>query len=113
MLTDVVSAFAAVYLLWEHYLIAGVCIAFIPSTILSMVLIAKVDLEKYKNSALGVYIRKHMSSKALDWLRFAGLMVMMVGGWNRLLWLVGVGLAIVLYVWLKGLVPQKSAAKEG
>jgi hypothetical protein len=79
MITDVVSAFGAVYLLWEQYLIIGVCIAFIPSTVLSMVLIAKVDLEKYKNSAFGVYIRKHMSSKAHDWLRFAGLMVMMVG----------------------------------
>jgi hypothetical protein len=112
MLTDAVSAFGAVYLLWEHYLIVGVCVAFIPSTVLSMVLIAKVDLEKYKNSALGVYVRKHMSSKALDWLRFAGLMIMMVGGWNRWLWLVGVGLSVVLFVWMKGLLPQRSVSKE-
>ncbi len=108
MLTDVVSAFGAVYLLWEHFLILGVCIAFLPSTVLSMVLIAKVDLEKYKNSAFGVYIRKYMSSKALDWLRFAGLMIMMVGGWNRWLWLVAIGFCIVIYVWMKGLLPQRS-----
>ena len=107
MATDALSAFAAVYLLWEQYLIGGVCMAFIPSTVLAMMLIAKVDLEKYKNSAFGVYIRKHMSSKALDWLRFVGLMVMLIGGWNRFLWLVAIGLCIVLYVWLKGLIPQK------
>jgi len=110
MFTDFISAFGAVYLLWYHYLITGVCVAFIPSTVLSMVLIAKVDLEKYKNSAFGVYIRKHMSSKALDWLRFAGLMVMMLGGWNRWIWLVALGLCIVLYAWVNGLLPQKSAA---
>jgi hypothetical protein len=112
MVTDVVSAFGAVYLLWEQRLIIGVCIAFIPSTVLSMVLIAKVDLEKYKNSAFGVYIRKYMSSKALDWLRFAGLMIMMVGGWNRWIWLVAIGLCVVLYVWMKGLLPQRSVSKE-
>jgi hypothetical protein len=112
MVTDVVSAFGAIYLLWEHYLIVGVCIAFIPSTVLSMVLIAKADLEKYKNSTFGVYIRKHMSSKALDWLRFAGFIVMMVGGWNRWIWLVVIGLFIVLYVWMKGLLPEKSVSKE-
>jgi hypothetical protein len=112
MLTDVTSAFTAVYLLWEHNLVAGVCIAFIPSTLLSMVLIAKVDLEKYKNSAFGVYIRKHMSSKALDWLRFGGLMVMMLGGWNRWIWLAAIGLCIVLFVWMRGLLPQRSVSKE-
>ncbi len=112
MLTDVISAFCAVYLLWEHYLIIGVCVAFIPSTVLSMVLIAKVDLEKYKNSAFGAYIRKHMSSKTLDWVRFTGFMVMMVGGWNRWIWLVTIGLCIVLYVWMKGLLPQIFLSRE-
>lgn len=112
MVTDVLSAFSAVYLLWEQYLIIGVCAAFIPSTVISMILIAKVDLEKYKNSAFGVYIRNHMSSTALDWLRFAGLMVMMIGGWNRWIWLIALGFCIVLYVWLKGLIPRKSSHTE-
>lgn len=113
LLTDLLTAFGAVYLLWEHYLVLGVCLAFIPSTVLSMVLIAKVDLEKYKNSAFGVYIRKNMSSKWLDWLRFGGLVVMMVAGWNHWLWLVVSGFLIVLFCWLKGLLMTSFSPRKG
>ena len=113
MCTDIATGFGAVYLLWEQYLVLAVCIAFIPSTVLSMVLIAKVDLEKYKNSAFGVYIRKNMSSKSVDWLRFAGFVVMLIAGWNHWLWLVGAGFLIVMYCWLKGLITASSSSKKG
>ena len=52
LLTDVVTGFGAVYLLWYHDLIAAVCLAFIPSTVVSLILIAKTDLEKYKRVCL-------------------------------------------------------------
>ena len=103
LFTDFGTGFGAVYLLWYHYLVAAVCLAFIPSAIVSMALIAKTDLEKYKNSAFGTYLNKHMSSKSSDWVRFAGFAVMLTGGWVNKLWLVEIGFTVVLFVWLKGL----------
>ncbi len=104
LLTDVVTGFGAVYLLWYHDLIAAVCLAFIPSTVVSLILIAKTDLEKYKESAFGTYLRKHMASKSSDWIRFAGFVVMLTGGWINMLWLAAVGFLVILFVWMKGLI---------
>lgn len=114
LFTDIVTAFGTVYLLWLHgNLIIAVCLAFIPSTVVSLILIAKTDLEKYKNSAFGTYVRKNMASKSSDWIRFAGFVVMLTGGWINMLWLVGAGFLIILFVWTKGLIFGKPRIKKG
>ena len=114
LFTDIVTGFGSVYLLWIHSnLFAVVCLAFIPSTIVSMILIAKTDLEKYKDSAFGTYLRRHMASKASDWIRFAGFAVMLTGGWINMLWLIAVGFLIILFVWIKGLIFGKPRPKKG
>lgn len=110
--TDFLSGFGAVYLLWERQLLAAVCLAFIPSAVLSLILVTKVDLEKYKNSAFGVYIRRHMYSKGVDWLRFGGFTLMMVGGWDHWWSLIGVGFLIVLACWSKGLIVGAFSEKK-
>ena len=112
LLTDIVTGFGAVYLLWQHYLILAICLAFIPSTVVSLILIAKTDLEKYKDSALGTYLRRHMASKSSDWIRFGGFVVMLTGGWLNILWLVAVGFFIILFIWTKGLIFGKPAVKK-
>jgi hypothetical protein len=113
LLTDVITGFGSVYLLWLHYnLIAVVCVAFIPSTVVSMVLITKTDLEKYKDSAFGTYLRRHMTSKSSDWIRFAGFVVMLTGGWINKIWLAAAGLVIILFVWMKGLFVRKPGPKK-
>jgi hypothetical protein len=113
LLTDIVTGFGAVYLLWLHYLIVAVCIAFIPSTVVSLYLIAKVDLEKYKDSSFGTYLRRNVASKSSDWIRFAGFVVMLTGGWINMLWLAAVGFLIILFVWVKGMVFPKVIVKKG
>ena len=112
LLTDIVTGFGAVYLLWLHYLFVAVCIAFIPSTAVSLVLIAKTDLEKYKESPFGGYVRKHMSSKSSDWIRFAGFVVMLMGGWINVLPLSAAGFMIILFVWMKGLIFGRSQTQK-
>ena len=109
---DLLTGFGAVYLLWNQHLILGVCIAFIPSTIVSLYIIAKVDLEKYKGSNFGVYIRKNMGSKSADWLRFGGFAVMLMGGWLNLLWLVAIGFGVVLLIWTKGFIVASLRQKK-
>ncbi len=114
LFTDIVTGFGAVYLLWLHdNLIVAVCLAFIPSTIVSMILIAKTDLEKYRDSAFGRYLRRHMASKASDWIRFGGFAVMLTGGWINKLWLIAVGFMIILFVWMKGLIFRAPGLKKG
>ncbi|MGA7159602.1 MAG: hypothetical protein WBZ48_01285 [Bacteroidota bacterium] len=114
LFTDIVTGFGSVYLLWLHFnLFAVVCLAFIPSTIVSMILIAKTNLEKYKDSAFGTYLRRHMASKSSDWIRFGGFAVMLTGGWINLLWLIAVGFMIILFVWIKGLIFGKPRLKKG
>jgi hypothetical protein len=112
LLTDIITGFGAVYLLWLHYLIVAVCIAFIPSTVVSLYLIAKVDLEKYKDSSFGTYLRRNVASKSSDWIRFAGFVVMLTGGWINMLWLATVGFLIILFVWVRGLIFPKIVGKR-
>ena len=108
---DLLSGFGAVYLLWLHSL-WGVVVAFVPSTAVSLYIIAKVDLEKYKSSALGLYVRKHLASKTSDWLRFGGFGIMLMGGWLRLLWVIGVGFLGVLMVWCGGLLTRSKTKPD-
>jgi len=112
LVTDLVTGFGAVYLLWLHYLIVAVCVAFIPSTVVSFYLIAKVNLEKYKNSSFGTYLRRNIASKSSDWIRFGGFVVMLTGGWINMLWLSAVGFLIILYVWMMGLLFTKVVVKK-
>jgi len=112
LLTDIVTGFGAVYLLWQHYVIFAVCLAFIPSTIVSLILIAKTDLEKYKDTPFGTYFRRNMASKSSDWIRFAGFVVMLTGGWINMLWLAAAGFLIILFVWTKGLIFEKPGTKK-
>ena len=109
---DILTGFGAVYLLWQRSLLLGVCCAFIPSTVVSLYIIAKMDLEKYKNSRFGVYVRKHMASKSADWLRFGGFAVMLMGGWLMTLWVVALGFLIVLLIWTKGILANYPAPKN-
>jgi len=112
LLTDIATGFGAVYLLWLHYLVAAVCVAFIPSTVVSLYLIAKVDLERYKDSTFGTYLRRNVASKSSDWIRFAGFVVMLTGGWINRLWLAAVGFLIIVFVWGKGLIFTKVRGKK-
>jgi hypothetical protein len=113
LFTDIVTGFGTVYLLWLHdNLIVAVCLAFIPSTIVSLFLIAKVDLERYKDSAFGMYVRRNMASKSSDWIRFGGFAVMLTGGWINMLWLIAAGFLIILFVWMKGLILPKPVFKK-
>ena len=112
LLTDFITGFGAVYLLWEKYILLSFCVAFIPSTIASLVVIAKSDLEKYKNSAFGTYIRRNMAAKTDDWIRFGGFGVMLIGGWVESFWAIGAGFAVIIFIWTKGLVFPRVPPKE-
>jgi len=109
--TDVLTGFGALYLLWIQEPFWGICVAFVPSTVVSLYIIARIDLEKYKDSRFGVYLRKYVSSKSADWGRFGGFVIMLIGGWVRLWWIAAAGFAAILYVWLNGLIGNRRTKK--
>lgn len=101
--TDWSTGFIAVYFLWLHNLIIALLIMIIPSSLVTFLLIRFVDLEKYKESRFGKYVRQYMT-RAAEMIRFAGYLVMTLGAWFHLLWLIFVGLGIILLAWFRGII---------
>ncbi len=109
--TDIIDTLPALYLCWQHELLWGLLVTFIPSIIASYLLIRYANLEPYKQSAFGQYIRRYMS-RTIEAIRLLGLVVMMVGAWYQLLWLIALGLVIIVLGWLRGFIlPQPKGAQ--
>ncbi len=106
MVTDVVAAFVAVYLFWLHLLIEGLVVGFIPSLAISFFMIRTMDFDKQKQSKFGKYVKRYMG-KGADTARSIGFLVMLGGGWFRMMWLVGLGFLIIIGAWLNGLVYKR------
>ena|SRR5579859_7076213 len=107
--TDIGVTFPALYLLWQHQLVAGLIVTFVPSIIVSALVMRFANLEPYKESALGHYIQKYMSQTVVA-MRVAGLFVMMIGAWLQAFWLIALGLALVVLAWLRGVILPKRPA---
>ena len=108
LLTDWVAGIVALYPLWQHKLGLALVIALVPPPIASFLLIRFANLEKYKESAFGRYIRKYMTRQA-EAIRFAGYIAMAVGAWTHIIGLIPAGLVIILFGWFRGrLFPEKS-----
>jgi hypothetical protein len=101
LLTDLGAGILALFPLWQHDLLRAVLIAFIPPAFVSFLLICFADLEKYKASPWGQYIRKAMT-RQMEAVRFAGYAVMAAGAWVHRAWLIPIGFVIVLFGWLRG-----------
>jgi hypothetical protein len=61
LFTDISAEFVSLYLFWRHKLIAGLIVMFVPPIIASLLIIELVNLETYKQSAFGRYIRIYMT----------------------------------------------------
>ncbi len=106
--TDIGMTFPSMVLLWQHELIFALVVTFVPSIIVSALILRFANLEPYKDSRLGHYIKHYMSSLVVA-SRVIGLLVMMVGAWFHIFWLILLGLAIIILAWLRGvLLPDRS-----
>ena len=103
LFTDWSSGIIALYPFWQHYLVLGLIIALVPAPIVSFLLVRFANLEKYKESSFGKYIRKYMTRQA-EVVRFAGYALMAVGAWYHVIWLILLGLIIILFGWFRGLI---------
>ncbi len=106
LVTDWTTGLFACYWLWQHELVTAIVIAFLPSLIVSLIVVRFVDLEKTKNSPFGRYF-KRTYSKSLDLVRLAGFIVMGVGSWYHSIPAAAIGCAVIIITWTYGLLSGK------
>lgn len=106
--TDWGTGLLALYPFWLHHWLAALLVAFLPSILVSVLLIRFTDLEKIRRSNFGKYIRLYMNNLMVV-LRFGGYALMALGAWFHLLWLLVLGLLLILFAWTRGLIfPKKT-----
>lgn len=101
--TDISAAVASLVFLWQHELLAGLAIAFIPPIVVSAALLRSADLDAYQARAAGAYLRRFMTPLAQA-LRLVGFGVFAFGAWQRDPVVIVGGLLLVAACWSYGLV---------
>jgi hypothetical protein len=102
LLTDVATACAAVGLLWAHRLPLALVVGFVPSIVVTAVLLQRADLEPYRQSKFGRYVGRFMTRR-VELARFAGLIPLWGGAWQRRPVMIAAGAVWILGCWLSGI----------
>ncbi len=106
--TDIAMAIASLVLLWWHELVPGLLIAFVPPLVASAVLLRSADLERYRDSRIGAYLRRFMTPLAQA-LRLVGFGLAAVGAWEQQPVVILGGILLVAGCWTYGLVSSGAA----
>jgi hypothetical protein len=96
----------AAWLFWDHNLPAALIVGFLPSIFVSIYLILRVDLSRYKETPLGRYFSSPLTRPG-DPVRLFGLIVMWTGAWFNSILAAAAGLAIIVFGWGKGLLLRR------
>jgi hypothetical protein len=82
LFTDISAEVISLYLFWNRKLLAGLLVIFLPPIIISLLIMRWVDLEPYKRSAFGKYLRTYMTPSVVA-LRVLGTVITHLGAWYR------------------------------
>jgi hypothetical protein len=99
---DIATALVAIDLFWRHELVPGLIIALIPPLLVSAVLVREANLERYRSSLMGAYLRQFMPPW-VQALRLFGVGVAFYAGWYHFPAGVISGLALVAICWANGI----------
>ena len=112
LLTDSSAEAISLYLFWQRKLVAGLLVVFLPPIVASLLIMRWVDLEPYKHSAVGGYLRTYMTPSVVA-VRVVGTIITHVGAWYRKPLLLPLGLGLVLVGWFRGVLwPKEPGAGE-
>ena len=100
--TDISAEILSLYLFWRRRLLAGLLVMFVPPVIASTLIMRFANLETYKQSAFGRYVRTYMTTPVVL-VRILGTVLTHIGAWYRIPALIPLGLATVLLGWLRGI----------
>jgi hypothetical protein len=99
--TDISTSLVSLYFFWTNDLVIGLLIGILPSILVSVALIQVADLNRLKNSRLGGYIANYMTSR-MQGLRLVGQVVIWVGAWYHVVFVVIAGFLAILVGWTRG-----------
>jgi hypothetical protein len=112
LVTDGATALGAAALLWQHRLVDALLLGFVPSLAVSAFLIRCADLEPYRRSPLGQYVARSMT-RLMEAVRLGGLALLWGGAWVHRPLLMALGLAVILFAWLRGkLSPERGTGGD-
>jgi hypothetical protein len=104
---DIISAFVSLFLLWIHDLVLGLIVGYVPSVIATVLIISFADLEKYKQSTFGKYVKTYMN-RTMQAVRLAGDTLSKIAAWYNIILLIIISMLMILLAWLRGkLFPAK------
>lgn len=107
LLTDFGTSFASSWLLWNERWLEAALVAFLPSMIVSAVLVRFVDLTRFPHTWLGDYVARRMTSRVVA-QRIAGQLLAWCGAITHLTWLVPFGYFVIVLAWLDGLWEERT-----
>jgi hypothetical protein len=100
--TDICAQIVSLYFFWGHNIALGLSVMFLPPIVASLALVNIADFTSIKHSALGYYLKRYMTP-AMEAVRLAGTIPMVLGAWFHVWWLIPLGLVITLFGWTRGL----------
>jgi len=79
LLTGISVTVPACALFWQHKIVAALAMALLPPLIVSVCIVrGDVDLQRYKHSSLGRYVRTYMT-RTVTAVRLVGFVLMAAG----------------------------------
>jgi hypothetical protein len=103
LFTDISTGFLTLYLMWKRKILLAFIIGFIPSFLVSEIIILEEDLEPYKRSRFGQYLKLYMTP-VMEAIRLAGFGLACIGALVHKPWLILSGLLLILFGWLRGII---------
>jgi hypothetical protein len=101
--TDVATTLIAIDLFVRHLLVPGLVIAMLVPLLVSIALYVEDDLERYRRSALGEYVRRCMPA-SVHAIRMFGAALACYAAWHHVPAGIVAGLALVAVCWANGIV---------
>jgi hypothetical protein len=99
---DIATALVALDLFWRHALVPGLIIALVPPLLVSAVLLREADLERFRASPMGAYMRSFMPPW-VQAMRLFGVGIAFDAAWYHFPAGVFSGLALVAICWANGI----------
>jgi len=99
---DIATALVAIDLFWRHALAPGLIIALVAPVLVSVVLVREVNLERYRSSPMGAYLR-HFMPAWVQAVRLFGVGVAFYAAWYHFPFGVVSGLALAAICWANGI----------
>jgi hypothetical protein len=107
---DVSAGALAAWLLWNQHLLRAGAIGLGLPALASLFVLQFADFERLKRSPLGRYVGTHMSLP-LQVTAVVGVIIFAGAAWYRSIFYCVVGLAVVAFVWTRGL--WRSSTRAG